>query len=681
MNTKSFSTPEMVYQGEVAECGLACACMMLNTLGDNVTLSELRDKWGGGYGSSLNLLVGLLKSYGHETLPVKFDLTSISYLPTPCILHYGGNHYVYVYSQHGTFFQVLNPATGRLIISAEELAQSATGYALILDESIYKDKKKSAKVKSNTGWLEKLTFPGLINRCLLAIFLSLFALITPVLFTTISQDQNFFQNEQIDKIFAGMTLLFCLIAFLQYISSKFSLNAAINSAIKYKPSLFKKLLKKDISYFERRSAGDINQRLNSVGAAILNREIILNDKYKTLIITIVTLCIMFWLNIILSIFSIATMAIFGFISYYYSGIKKTHSKSVEESLSDIETFNLESINGILAVRAGELSTGIVSQYNKLLDVFFKRYRKLNLADIRQATIFSFMSNIDLVLFLWISFYSITAFNITYSTVIAFWFFRQIALSSINQFYQCCVTLKLQKVADERLKDMISYKEVDITRQHSEINHSVCIDNLQFGHGPENTVFDDFKIEIPLRSRTAIIGASGSGKSTLLKILCGLYTPRKARFTLDGKDVEKDNLHLLHSNMYYLPQGSIIFNATLYENIVMYSGGEADERDCREMLNKFGLLDVITSLPAGLETKISPSNPVLSSGQLQRLMLCRALLSSKEIILLDEPTANLDEKNAMLTLNALLTSHKTIVLSTHDLKKLSEFDSVIDLDKQ
>lgn len=679
-SSKFFHSPEMVYQGEVAECGLACACMMLNTLGDKVTLSELRNKWGGGYGSSLELLVSLMKSYGHEALPVKFDLTSIRYLPTPCILHYGGNHYVYVYSQHGSVFQVLNPATGRLMISAEELVQSATGYALILDDSLYQSKKNTGKVKNNAGWLDTLSFPGLIKRCLLAIFLSLFALITPLLFTTISQDKHFFQNEQVDKIFAGMTLLFCLIAFLQYLSSKFSLNAAINSAMKYKPSLFKKLLKKDISYFERRTSGDINQRLNSVGAAILNREIVLNDKYKALVITVITLCIMFSLNIVLSLLSIVTMTIFGIISYYYSGIKKTYSKSLEESMSDIETFNLETINGILAVRTGELSTGIVGKYNKLVEVFFKRYSKYSLTDIRQTTVFSFLSNIDLVLFLWISFYSITAFNITYSTVIAFWFFRQIALSSINQFYQCCVALKLQKVSDERLNDMITYKEVDITRQRSEINHSVGIHNLYFGYGPENVVFNNFKIELSLGTKTALIGTSGSGKSTLLKLLSGLYTPQNALFIVDGKTVDKDNLHTLHSNMYYLPQGTIIFNATLYENIVVYSGGKADERHCRELLNNFGLLDVITSLPAGLHTKISPSNPVLSSGQLQRLMLCRALLSSKDIILLDEPTANLDEKNAMLTLNALLSSQKTIVLSTHDMSKLTEFDNVIDLDK-
>ncbi|ATF90581.1 peptidase domain-containing ABC transporter [Cedecea neteri] len=680
INKKSFSTPEMVYQGEVAECGLACASMMLNTLGQNVTLSELRDKWGGGYGSSLNLLVSLLKSYGHEALPVKFDIASIQYLPTPCILHYGGNHYVYVYSQHGDFFQVLNPASGRLMISAEELAQSATGYALILDESLYKEKKNSGKVKSDSGWLDKLTFPGLMKRCLLAIFLSLFALITPMLFTSISSDQNFFKNEQIDIMFVGMLLLFSFISFLQYISSKYSLMASINAVTKYKPSLFKKLLKKDISYFERRTTGDINQRLNSIEAAILNRESILNGKYISLISTVVTLGIMFWLNITLSILSVTTMAIFGFISYYYAGIKKTYSKRVEESVSDMETFNLETINGIQTVRSGELTTSILGQYNRLLDNFFTQYKKLGFTDIRQSTIFSFLSNIDLVLFLWISFYSISELKISYSTIIAFWFFRKIALDSINQYYQCCVTIKLQKVSEERLKDMLSYKEVDITSEHSEIKNSVCLQNIEFGYGPESTIFDNFSIDIPLRTKTAIIGTSGAGKSTLLKILSGLYTPRKSNFILDNQNVEKESLHLLFSNMYYLPQGSIVFNATLYDNIVLYSGGEANEHDCREMLKKFDLLDVINSLPAGLNTKISPSNPVLSSGQLQRLMLCRALLSSKEIILLDEPTANLDDKNASLTLNALLASDKTIVLSTHDVTALEQFDQVIDLDK-
>lgn len=679
MKEKYYSSPEMVYQGEISECGLACACMMLNTLGENTTLTDLRDKWGGGDGTSLDLLVTILKSYGYEALPVKFDVSSIQYLPVPCILHYGGNHYVYVYSHHGTFFQVLNPATGRLMISAEELELSATGFGLILDESLYKDKKSSGKIRSESGWLEKLSFPGIMKRCLLAIFLSLFSLITPMLFSFISKDQHFFVDEQINIMFMGMILLFCLISFLQYISNKYGLNAAINAATKYKPSLFKRLLKKDISYFERRSSADINQRINSIGMAVLNREKILNDKYKALTITVITLCIMLWLNVVLSILSIGTMAIFGCVSYYFAGIKKSFAKSFEESVSDIETFNPETINGIQAIRSGELSTGILGRYNHLLEVLFHRYKKVSSTDIRQNAIFSFLSNIDSMLFLWISFYSISELHISYGNVIAFWFFRRIAMDSINQFYQCCVAQKLQKVSDERLKDMLSYKEIDITRQHSTIKESVCVQNLQFGYGPDSAIIKNLTIEIPLHSRTAVIGTSGAGKSTLLKLLAGLYKPGNGDFILDGQKINKDDLHLFYSNMYYLPQGSIVFNGTIYDNIVWYSGGEANERDCREMLRKFGLLEVITSLPAGLYTKISPGNPVLSSGQLQRLMLCRALLSSKSIILLDEPTANLDEKSAMLALDSLMTSDKTIVLSTHDVKTLSLFDNVIDLD--
>ncbi|PDO87622.1 peptidase domain-containing ABC transporter [Kosakonia pseudosacchari] len=679
MKKKYYSSPEMVYQGEISECGLACACMMLNTLGENITLTDLRDKWGGGDGTSLDLLVRILKSYGYEALPVKFDVSSIQYLPVPCILHYGGNHYVYVYSHHGAFFQVLNPATGRLMISAEELELSATGFGLILDESLYNDKKSSGKIKSESGWLEKLSFPGIMKRCLLAIFLSLFSLITPMLFSFISKDQHFFADEQVNIMFMGMIILFCFISVLQYISNKYGLNAAINAATKYKPSLFKRLLKKDISYFERRSSADINQRINAIGMAVLNREKILNDKYKALTITVVTLCIMLWLNIVLSVLSIGTMAIFGCISYYFAGLKKSFSKSLEESVSDIETFNLETINGIQAIRSGELSTGILGRYNNLLEVLFHRYKKVNTTDIRQSAIFSFLSNIDSMLFLWISFYSISELHISYGNVIAFWFFRRIAMDSINQFYQCCVAQKLQNVSDERLKDMLSYKEIDITREHSKIKESICVQNLQFGYGPDSSIIKNLTIEIPLHSRTAVIGTSGTGKSTLLKLLAGLYMPGNGDFIIDGHEINKDELHLFYSNVYYLPQGSIVFNGTIYDNIVWYSGGEASEHDCREMLRKFGLLEVITSLPAGLYTKISPSNPVLSSGQLQRLMLCRALLSSKSIILLDEPTANLDEKSAMLALDCLMTSDKTIILSTHDVKTLSLFDNVIDLD--
>lgn len=680
MKKAYFSSPEMVYQGEVAECGLACATMLLNTLGEKVTLSEIRDEWGGGSGSSLDLLVNILASYGHAALPVKFDLVGISYLPTPCILHYGGDHYVYVYSQHGNLFQLLNPSTGRYMISADELAKSATGYALLLDESLYNKKTSSGKLQAYSDLLDKLSFPGLWRRCLLAISLSLFGLITPVLFASISKDQNFFEGENVKLFFPAMISLFFIVSLMQYLSSKSSLDAALTAAKKYQPSLFSRLLKKDISYFERRDLGDIKQRVNSIGTAILNREKLINDKYRSLSITIITLAIMFWLDYILSVLSIATMSLFGVLSYYFSGVKKTFSKRLEESTSQLESFNIEAIKGIHTIRSGLLSTFILNQYNKLLDILFCRYRDLCVTDARQNLIFSFLKNIDMILFLWISFYSINNYYITYSTVIAFWFFRQIAMDSINQFYQCTVTLKLQKVSSERINDMLTYKEVGFTQKHIDIKHSICIRNLQFGYGSESTIFDNLTVDITQGSVTAVIGESGAGKSTLLKIMAGLYSPRNGSFIIDGKEIMHENRNMFYSNMYYLPQEAIVFSATIYENMVLYSGGEANEHTCREILKKFGLLDVIMSLPAGIYTKISSGNPVLSSGQLQRLMLCRALLSPKDIILLDEPTANLDDFNAMLTINALLSTDKTIVLSTHDTKMLHLFENIIDLDK-
>lgn len=680
MKKQKPSLPEMIYQGEISECGLACACMMLNSLGETITLPQLRDRWNVNNGASLDLLVNIFKSCGYTALPVKFDISNINHLPVPCILHYGGNHYVYVYSRHGAFFQVLNPATGRFMITAEELALSATGYAVILDAALYRQQKTTGRVKKSEGWLDTLSFPGIFRRCLLGIFLALFGLLIPVLFSFISGDEHFFDNEQTDVMFSGMILLFTLIAFLQYSFSKLGLSASINAASRYKPSLFNKLLKKDFSYFERRSSGDINQRISAIGTAIISRERLINDKYKSLIVTLITIAVMMWLNIILTCFSLVTMMIFGLFSYYFTGIKKAYTKSLEESIADMESFNLEAINGIQTIRSGELYTSMLQRYNKSIETMLDKYKKLNSTDIKQNAIFSFLSNIDSILFLWLAFYSITSLNITYGNVVAFWFFRKIALDSVNQFYQCTVAQQLQKVSDERIQDMLSYKEVATTNSTRDILASLSLKAINFGYSDNRNILNNFNITVAVQAKIAITGRSGTGKSTLLKLMAGLYPPQGGCFFIDDIEIEKADLPLFYANIYYLPQQSIIFNGTIFDNIVWYSGGTANEARCRNMLAKFALLDEINKLPAGLQTIISPAKPVLSSGQLQRLMLCRALLSSKPVILLDEPTANLDANNAALAMESLLASDKTIILSTHDSKMLSRFDTVINLDK-
>ncbi|PWW07060.1 peptidase domain-containing ABC transporter [Mangrovibacter plantisponsor] len=677
MKKKKLHAPEMVFQGEIAECGLACITMLLNTLGTTTSLAGLRQRWPVSQaGASLATLVNILGDYGHTAWPVTFNVQDINKLPVPCILHYGGNHYVYVYSRHGKYFQVLNPATGCFMLSGEELAASATGYAVILEECVYHNTATSGAIAPSQSWLSTLKFPGMVKRCGGGVVLALFGFVLPILFASVAGNHTLIEQQGGNSVFLGILALFGFVSLLQYSLGRWGLYAALNAAQKYSPYIFGKLFKKNTDYFEKRPLGDIRQRFSSINSTILQREQTLNGKYCALFIAVVTLAIMAVLHIWLMLFSLATMFIYGIASYYFAHIKKNLTQQLEESGAIMESFTLEAIKGVLAIRAGDLREKMVVRYNDIHRYTLGYFEKLSLVDLRQTTCFSILGNIDTVLFLWIAFYSINNLGLAYTTVIAFYFFRKIALDNVSQFYQACVALKLQKVADERIKDMLNYQEIDDTAAPASFTTGFQIHNLAFGYDARQPVLDNVALAVNKGDKVALTGVSGSGKSTLLKVMAGLYPTKRGTFYLDNTPVDTSALNTLYANMYYLPQEPLIFEGTLYENLVWYSGNQADENTCRALLEQLGLLAVIDALPCGLATRMSSSNTLFSSGQLQRLMVCRALLSAKPILLLDEPTANLDATSAELMFSTLLSSDKTLLIATHDNSALANFDQVL-----
>ena len=123
----------MVFQHETGECGLACVSMFCEALGSSVKLSELRHQFPvTASGASLMELTEILSTQGIATLAVKFAIKDFENLPLPAIVHFGGNHYVFVLERKGSYIRLFNPAAGRVIIHCDAVRESFTGYEIIL---------------------------------------------------------------------------------------------------------------------------------------------------------------------------------------------------------------------------------------------------------------------------------------------------------------------------------------------------------------------------------------------------------------------------------------------------------------------------------------------------------------------------------------------------------------------
>ena len=181
--------------------------------------------------------------------------------------------------------------------------------------------------------------------------------------------------------------------------------------------------------------------------------------------------------------------------------------------------------------------------------------------------------------------------------------------------------------------------------------------------------------------TAIIGPSGSGKSTLAQALIGIWPATQGRVLLDDHPLQDWDRARLGQAIGYLPQDIQLFEGTVAENIARL--GPVDSSRVIDAATRAGLNDMILRLPKGYDTPIGEAGCVLSGGQRQRFGLARAIYGNPQLIILDEPNANLDDlgENALLNcLNVLKNEGRTLFVITHRLNVLELADRVLLLDK-
>ncbi len=209
----------------------------------------------------------------------------------------------------------------------------------------------------------------------------------------------------------------------------------------------------------------------------------------------------------------------------------------------------------------------------------------------------------------------------------------------------------------------------------------CIDveNVNFAYGEEQ-ILSDVCLSVKKGEILGIHGRSGSGKSTLLKLLMRFYDPKSGSIKINGETLPNINTRSLRDNMAYITQQTYIFNETIEENIRL-ARRDATLEEIMEAAKKASIHDFILSLPEGYQTKMTELGGNLSDGEKQRIGIARAFLHNAPIILLDEPTSNLDSLNEAMILKSLLNvkAEKLIILVSHRQSTMAICDQVIGIE--
>lgn len=208
---------------------------------------------------------------------------------------------------------------------------------------------------------------------------------------------------------------------------------------------------------------------------------------------------------------------------------------------------------------------------------------------------------------------------------------------------------------------------------------IAVENLDFAYGEEQ-ILSGINLHLKKGQILGIHGRSGSGKSTLLKLLMRFYDPQQGQIRINGEPLANINTASLRDNMAYITQQTYIFNDTIEENIRL-AHRYATQEQIIEAAKQASIHDFIMSLPEGYQTKMTELGGNLSDGEKQRIGIARAFLHNAPIILLDEPTSNLDSLNEAMILQSLqnVKADKLIVLVSHRQSTMAICDQVIGIE--
>ncbi len=195
------------------------------------------------------------------------------------------------------------------------------------------------------------------------------------------------------------------------------------------------------------------------------------------------------------------------------------------------------------------------------------------------------------------------------------------------------------------------------------------------------VISGFSLEVPAGENIALVGHSGAGKSTVLNLVIGFVRPTQGRILLDGRDMNEIDLRTYRNFISVVPQDSILFEGTVFENIA-YGMGKVSDAAVESALRDANAWDFVHALPDGLETHIGERGAKLSGGQKQRLAIARALIRNPRVLVLDEATSALDSESESLIQEALarLMKGRTTFVVAHRLSTIRNADRIVVLEQ-
>ena len=263
----------------------------------------------------------------------------------------------------------------------------------------------------------------------------------------------------------------------------------------------------------------------------------------------------------------------------------------------------------------------------------------------------------------------------------------VLLSYLNKFFSPVKDLAKMTnavaqavVAMERVQQLLEIDDI-IPQKPNAINPGklkggIVFEKISFGYNHEATILKDVSMKINVGDRVGICGPTGSGKSTVASLIPRFYDPWSGRILIDDIDIADYDLNGLRKQVGFVLQDTLLFYGSVADNIA-YGKPEATKEEIINAARLANAEEFILKMPHGYDTLVGERGVTLSGGQRQRIGIARAIIRDSPILILDEPTAALDNESERVVMDALekLMAGRTVITITHRLNTISDYDKI------
>ena len=379
--------------------------------------------------------------------------------------------------------------------------------------------------------------------------------------------------------------------------------------------------------------------------------------------------VLYTINPWFGILALAFFLIVGFcIPYFSSSLGKDAGVKYRQVVGECNNYVLDSLRGlkeVLQFKNGEARLSEINNSSKRMNESLDDIKKHE-GLIRAITDLTIM--IAILTLVGVSFYQYSLGNITFTSmilaivIIASSFGPVVALSNLSN------TLLQTFASAERLFDLMEEEPqvVEIFEGEEVACDSISYKDVEFSYeNRDRRVFNKISIDIKKGDKIALIGESGIGKSTFVKLLMRFWDVNHGDINISNKNIKNINTSALRESQTLVSQETYLFSESILDNIKL-GNKNATKEEVIEAAKKASIHKFIETLPNGYNTKVSELGGNLSAGEKQRIGLARAFLRDSEVLILDEPTSNLDTLNEGEILKSIKENckEKTIVLISH-----------------